>query len=649
MPWALSDTRTVQAEFDRCTATMERVERSLRRFDDALERMKQNIGNHVPGKREEWSGEMTALENRIEYFRNRFERVRGQADKIRDDLKNLTGPACQSCVSSGVELYCRNSESLLTDLEEYLNKASDLEARMQGRSFSASGRGSGEQRNIQARKILQKTEQHSLAESGTLSVFSDTGSTQEVSAVPDSFTTRLPGVSGIPVDKSTSVLTEVFPQETPVESKSGIPIQVEGKKQPWHISTGVDYYHLEDVDTATMTSEELRDYKRLTETPFSVWTRIKTEIKPVTIINDVAPEFYLSENKTRLKIPLRTKLFKQVLRLESILKAEKWFSADASGRTPFKPFYGQPSDMGGLALTAIPGNASQADTRFIWSLPVAVDWQHYRINRPDYESFVDTRITPTLEIRGAASSLSALITAEAGYENYYSGNVDSLDVMRMLVRGETSLHTGKGRMAMTAAWMGDRYARAATLNDVDRLEGSLRSEALINSWMSPRLNMRYIYERETYGPRPEQAAFAVDGTELTVFPEVSFAVTDFFRLSPCILWENRGAEADGPVDRFFLWEARSAWETGIRFGFTLPFLDASWRAVYRAEDINKDFEEYTGDSRSFKGATEVNTAIFGFLTVSFSIDYQFRIYAPYGSSARMSENLTVAGSVSAEL
>jgi seryl-tRNA synthetase len=127
---AESDTRTVQAEFDRCTAVMERVERSLRRYEDAIGTIKRTPTSTSSGRSESLSQEIASLENRLEYFRNRFERARGQADKIRDDLKNISGPTCPSCVESSVNLFCRSGENLQTDLDEYLGKVSDLRARM---------------------------------------------------------------------------------------------------------------------------------------------------------------------------------------------------------------------------------------------------------------------------------------------------------------------------------------------------------------------------------------------------------------------------------------------------------------------------------------------------------------------------------------
>ena len=126
---AASDTRTVQAQYDRCAQAMDRVERSLRRYEDEIRSLKR-AGNDIDKqKREAFGKEFATLENRLEYYHNRFERAKGQADKIRDDLKNVSGPTCPSCVESSVKMYCRNAESLQGGIDEYLAKADELRSR----------------------------------------------------------------------------------------------------------------------------------------------------------------------------------------------------------------------------------------------------------------------------------------------------------------------------------------------------------------------------------------------------------------------------------------------------------------------------------------------------------------------------------------
>lgn len=125
-----SNTRSVQSEFDRCTAVIERFERSLRRFEDAVNVLKRDPTQLPVTGKDLITREIASLENRYEYFCNRFERVRGQADKIRGDLKNLSGPICPSCVLTSVNLYCRTGETIQNDIDEYLLKAAELKNRI---------------------------------------------------------------------------------------------------------------------------------------------------------------------------------------------------------------------------------------------------------------------------------------------------------------------------------------------------------------------------------------------------------------------------------------------------------------------------------------------------------------------------------------
>ena len=127
-----SNTRTVQAEFDRCAAQMERVERAVREYDDALGTVRKSIakmGSSDRNTQDLSAAELAKLESRADYFHNRIERASGQADKVRDDLKNVKGPTCPSCVLSSVNMYCRNTETLLTEIDDYKSKAMTLVAK----------------------------------------------------------------------------------------------------------------------------------------------------------------------------------------------------------------------------------------------------------------------------------------------------------------------------------------------------------------------------------------------------------------------------------------------------------------------------------------------------------------------------------------
>ncbi len=128
-----SDTRTVQAEFDRCESAMERVKRDMLRFEATVDRLKRTFDGLTAAKDQEAVQALLKLENRVDYLRGRIDRSAGQRDKIRSDLKAVSGATCPSCITSSVNLYCRNGETLTREIEEYLADASALEDRVGNR------------------------------------------------------------------------------------------------------------------------------------------------------------------------------------------------------------------------------------------------------------------------------------------------------------------------------------------------------------------------------------------------------------------------------------------------------------------------------------------------------------------------------------
>ena len=124
-----SDTRAVQSEFDRCKGIMERINRSIQRFQDIIADLKRTVDAAAPEKREAMSREVAPLESKVEYFRGRFDRATGQTVKISCDLKSAKGGRCSSCLASCVNLNSRNAEIMLTDVDDQIAKATQLQSR----------------------------------------------------------------------------------------------------------------------------------------------------------------------------------------------------------------------------------------------------------------------------------------------------------------------------------------------------------------------------------------------------------------------------------------------------------------------------------------------------------------------------------------
>lgn len=415
----------------------------------------------------------------------------------------------------------------------------------------------------------------------------------------------------------------------------------------WRTSTGIDYYHLEDLDTVTMTAEELRDYRRLTETPHALWLRAKASIRyEHEVVENIDPEVYLSQSKGRVATTARFILPGGRVRIEPSVKGEKWFKHDASNDTSFSLFNKQPSDMGGAALRFNFENATTANKKIRFSIPVSIDWEHYRDDKPSYESFIEYRLLPALEIRAEKLPFLLRFSGLVEFENYYRPLSDALDVLRLSCRVEGSKRDKKQSTTISAAWMGDRYTKALSLGATNRYEGTFRGEQEFLNLLITRLKVRGIYEQETYLKGSMDFSRAT-GTELTACPGLDFLFFGKqFRAGPDFLWEQRiGGKT---IDRS-VWQGRSAMEPGLRTGWSGNSIDASMRAAYRSELFDTAFKEQltTEDNRSLRCEAELSVSPRTFLSIDLFADYQYRLYAPYNEDARVSENITISASITA--
>jgi hypothetical protein len=439
------------------------------------------------------------------------------------------------------------------------------------------------------------------------------------------------------------ILQEYAPAAVAQDTTASQPLK---KTAQWRLSTGLDYYRIEDLDSQTMSPEEIRDYKRLTETPLSAWLRAKRTIKPaVDCIEEITPHVYVSERKGRFETIAKISAFNGIVQCEPLLKVEKWFRADASD-TSFEPTDGQPSDMGGAALRLTAGNAPRPRTRLEWSVPLSIDWEHYRDDRPGYESLVEYRFLPALQISAESLPLRGRFTAQAECEDYYNSEIsDSLDVWRLSGLAEGYATFAKFSALLSGNWMGDRYAHPRALNPeaIDRFEGVFRGEYKATRFLTGRIRLRAIHEIERYGALPDSIAAEKIGSELTITPAIETSITENLKIGPELLYERRIA---GQNKDAFLWEARSAWEPGVRIEWSSRILEAAVRGAFRLEDIKKEFEIYNADSKSFKGAADVSVNAGRLLTITLFADYQYRVYAAH---ARVSENLTVSAAVTVRL
>jgi hypothetical protein len=423
------------------------------------------------------------------------------------------------------------------------------------------------------------------------------------------------------------------------------------KKQTgqWRLSTGADYYRLEDVDTAIMTQEKLQEYRRLTETPFSVWARIKYETDTITgFLDKVSPDLYISGYKCRFEIPVLMQTAEKRISMEAALKTEKWFQYDASGQGSFEPFEPQQSDMGGGYFRIALASDHLRNTGLNWTIPFFADLEHFRGERPGYESHADFRITPDLEYRfGKAFPLSTRLTGETRFDDYYKNDSASLSAVRIMARLENFLSCRDGIYAnLNAMWTGDHFINTHIPADINRWESSFFLKYKIPEFAEPSITIKGVHENEKYGSKDSIREYSLSGTEMSVRPSAVFQIFRSGAIEPELTWKRRWARPQTiSLSDHFLWKAYTAWEPGVRISHSFSSFDISFRAGYMAENVDKILEQYNiRDSRSIKAGVDGNLSLSEMLSVNLIADYQYCLYEPYGTAAHQSENISISGS-----
>lgn len=401
----------------------------------------------------------------------------------------------------------------------------------------------------------------------------------------------------------------------------------------WHLSTGMDYSRLEEIDSAGMTLEERQEFRRLTRMPLAVWARARRNIE-LGEKAEVRPEIYISGYKARLEIPFRRQFVKNKYSVQITPEGEKWFNTSA-GSQDIRPFRADSSDMGGGDLTAL-CQSTDTDSDITWSLPFTMDWEHYRIDRSGYESFIEYNTTPFFEYRNNGLPISASLTGELRFRNYYRTWADSLD----LIEGMISVHTSfvKNRFSIQAEtdYLKSLFINAQALSRTDRMNMSARIDLKVNNNISSQLYARGLFLNEEY------EKYNLQGKEMLLRPGVRFFRGSFFTETELSV-QNRWTSETNDC---YIWQPGLTWEPTLRGGVSFNTLDLSLFAGYRQEDVEGPFEKFTPDSKSIKTGINGSFSLFSGWMIFGLIDYQYRIY---DAKNRKSENLTVSLSVAADL
>ncbi|MCX7726204.1 MAG: hypothetical protein N2053_05085 [Chitinispirillaceae bacterium] len=408
------------------------------------------------------------------------------------------------------------------------------------------------------------------------------------------------------------------------------------KKTKLRVSTGIDYYHLEDIDTSAMTPEEWKDYKRLTETPMSIWQRTTLSVSfDSNFITHFSPEVYNSQRKSLIAMNTEFSLPYSII-IKPEIRLQKWHLNESS----FEPIKPLPSDMIGGIFQINKDKTYTENTKY--SIPFTFNIENYRYDSPGYESYIEFRISPSLDLNIKYLNLQTRLFSDFQYENYLKPESDTLDVFRtqFLLEGLINKKKYKGNIHIRACR--DYYTKAFNPNIIDRFESSLKIENINIRKIKYGIRLKYLYEREKY--RKNGNSITIRGTELTTKPFVEYYIfRKRFLIGSDIFLEKRFSDKIIP---YFIWEERSSLETAILFGWKSSYSDILVRTAYRYEDIDEFFEIFKQDNRSLKESVEISINPFSFLSINLLTDYHYRLYANFTPSARVSENLTLSFNVS---
>jgi hypothetical protein len=432
----------------------------------------------------------------------------------------------------------------------------------------------------------------------------------------------------------------------PTEAIATIPSSKAKKKSNvWRVSLGSDYYHLEDYDDTTMmTPAEYKDYLRLTESPLSIWGRAAYEINcNHPIVHQLSPRLYISNYRSSFELPATFRFFSDHFSIEPAVKAGKWFQEDASDSIVFKPFQRYSSDMGGASFRLAP-IAAPKNERWSWRAPFTVDWEHFDKDRSGYESLIEYQFSPAIEYRKTGTtSFAVRCMGEAHYENYYRPESDSLDVLRGMINGESTIRTNHHNLQVKGEWLHDRYFNAFDIYspyNINRWKATLRYGNKRYDRVQPQLIVQPLVQKEIYR-KPD---YVLAGSELSVRPTVRVYLFDKLYVEPEGIWEKRWADLNNDYNNY-IWWALSSWEGSFRGVLTLSFIelitvDLLFTAAYRWEHIDPLFFDVITDNRNFKLLFDGNVSITRHFSINTMCDYQYRIYTPFIEISRRSHNIT---------
>jgi hypothetical protein len=183
-------------------------------------------------------------------------------------------------------------------------------------------------------------------------------------------------------------------ESTPV-AKTGTP----GNRR-WHFSCGVSWYDYRDTASLQDQTRDERALDTLLRSQLTAFSTIRSDWYPFAgSAFRVGRQLYLSESRASVSLSPAIHLFREQLRLESSIRAEKALDTMAFGKSP--------SDMVGAGLAVTAGSRPGFDA-LAWRVPASMRLERYRTSLRGRESMLEILSTPSLSWRNEALSLDLI-------------------------------------------------------------------------------------------------------------------------------------------------------------------------------------------------------------------------------------------------
>lgn len=157
------DIESARARLELCSDQLNRTEYELDRTEQTIEDLRDI--DIATGSPENLAGTLESLSSRHDLLKRRLTRARTQYARIKDRLGDLSG-SCPDCISSDVDLFCRQAENVYSESGELLDRIRETTGTAKSRAAATKALNRAQHALEEARMLAAVAEETANADSG---------------------------------------------------------------------------------------------------------------------------------------------------------------------------------------------------------------------------------------------------------------------------------------------------------------------------------------------------------------------------------------------------------------------------------------------------------------------------------------------------